>query len=152
MLLWGRQFSSPLHGPYLEVPKKQLHLVFPFFFFFLFFLIFLITKEKEEDKNWRTKQKKNQQQSTNCSGQSKFLCLQFSVVTSCRTWIAGYLAVHRNQMMRCLNFITVSTVNCALTVVLSPNCRHRMRDCLQSYSKKCSQTKLVKNIFVWGSW
>lgn len=48
MLLLGRRFSFPLHGPYLEVPKKQLHLVF--LFLLLFFLIFLIIKEEEEDK------------------------------------------------------------------------------------------------------
>jgi len=113
---------------------------FPFFFFLSFFCIFLIIEEEEEDKEELKETAKKKE--TRCLGQSKFLCLQFSAVKSYRIWIAGYLAVYRNQMMRCLNFITLSTVNCALTVLLSPNCRHKRRDCLQSYSKHVPKQNL----------
>lgn len=122
---------------------------FPFFFFlFVLFLICLIIKGVEEGKGElkvTAKEKKIQG-----FGQSKYLWLQFRGVKSCRIWLAAYLAVHRNQMMRCLNFITLPTANCALTVLLSLDCRHKIRDCLQHYSRNVPKQNPCEQDFFMG--
>lgn len=120
----------------------------------LFFLLFpfrgfphIFNKKRGGGRQGRT-EGDSKGKKIKCFGQSKYLYLQFSGVKSCRIWLAAYLTVHRNQMMRCLNFITLSTVNCALSVLLSLNCRHKIRDCLQSYSKNVPKQNLQRTFFL----
>lgn len=111
-----------------------------FFFLLLFFLIFLIIKEGEEDKEELKETSKEKKGKIFRAVKNLVPAIQCSnKLQDLGSWLPDCTQKSDDES---LNFITVSTVNCALTVLLSPYCRHKMRDRLQSYSKNVPKQNL----------